>query len=149
MIHVATIVGARPQFVKAAAVSRAVATSDTVVETLIHTGQHFDPEMSTTFFRELEMPEPNYWLGVNGGTASEMTGRLLVELDHVLSEVDPHLVLTYGDTNSTLAGSLVAAQRRIPQAHVDGEFRTYAPVILHIKAVVETLQVEKFRHVEP
>jgi UDP-N-acetylglucosamine 2-epimerase len=120
---VCTIVGARPQFIKAAPVLRALSTS--FREVLVHTGQHYDYGMSEVFFEEMGMHEPDFNLGIGGGTHGEQTGKMLVELEKVLSAVRPDYVLVYGDTNSTLAGALAAAQAQIPLAHIEAGLRSY------------------------
>jgi UDP-GlcNAc3NAcA epimerase len=120
---IATIVGARPQFVKAAPVSRAL--SSAFKEVLIHTGQHYDYGMSEVFFFEMEMRPPDFNLGVGGGSHGEQTGRMLIELEKVFSTTMPDCILVYGDTNSTLAGALVAAKAQIPLAHVEAGLRSY------------------------
>ena len=118
-----TIVGARPQFIKAAPVSRALAAS--FDEVLVHTGQHYDYGMSDVFFEEMEMRPPDYHLGIGGGTHGEQTGKMLIEIEKILHSVKPDYVLVYGDTNSTLAGALAAAKARIPLAHVEAGLRSY------------------------
>src|ERR1041384_6662606 len=118
-----TIVGARPQFIKAAPVSRALAAS--FDEVLVHTGQHYDYGMSGVFFEEMEMRPPDYHLGIGGGTHGEQTGKMLIEIEKILHSVKPDYVLVYGDTNSTLAGALAAAKARIPLAHVEAGLRSY------------------------
>lgn len=120
---IASIVGARPQFIKAAPVSRALA--DEFHEVLIHTGQHYDHGMSDVFFEEMEMKKPDFHLGAGGGTHGEQTGRMLVEIEKILDSVKPDCVLVYGDTNSTLAGALAAAKAGIPLAHVEAGLRSY------------------------
>lgn len=120
-----TVVGARPQFVKAAAVSRAFGTSSRLAEVMVHTGQHFDDNMSEIFFRELAIPRPAYNLDIHGGSHGEMTGRMLEALERILISERPHAVLVYGDTNSTLAGALAAAKLNIPLAHVEAGLRSY------------------------
>ncbi|HLO18581.1 MAG TPA: UDP-N-acetylglucosamine 2-epimerase (non-hydrolyzing) [Anaerolineales bacterium] len=120
---ICTIVGARPQFIKAAPVSRALASS--FREVFIHTGQHYDYGMSEVFFEEMEMRPPDFHLGVGGGTHGEQTGRMLIEIEKVLNSVKPDYVLVYGDTNSTLAGALAAAKAQIPLAHVEAGLRSY------------------------
>lgn len=120
---ICTIVGARPQFIKAAPVSRALAAS--FREVLIHTGQHYDYGMSDVFFKEMEMRQPDYNLGAGGGTHAEQTGRMLIEIEKILASVKPDCVLVYGDTNSTLAGALAAAKAQIPLGHVEAGLRSY------------------------
>jgi UDP-N-acetylglucosamine 2-epimerase (non-hydrolysing)/UDP-GlcNAc3NAcA epimerase len=122
-MRVLTVVGNRPQFIKAAAVSRPL--RELHDEVLVHTGQHFDDALSAVFFRELGVPDPDRWLGIAGGTNASQTSRMLAALEPVLPEVDPDVVLVYGDTNSTLAGALCAAQARVPVAHVEAGMRSF------------------------
>jgi UDP-GlcNAc3NAcA epimerase len=122
---VLTVVGARPQLVKAAAVSRALAAAPGLTERIVHTGQHFDAGMSDVFFAELDIPEPAHNLGIHGGGHGEMTGRMLVALEAVMKAERPDCVLVYGDTNSTLAGALAAAKLNIPVAHVEAGMRSF------------------------
>ncbi len=123
--RIVTIVGARPQFIKAAALSRALRVEPGLSEDLIHTGQHFDDNMSAVFFRELGIPAPRFNLNIHGGQHGQMTGRMLEAIEHVLVDVAPDLVLVYGDTNSTLAGALAAAKLHIPVAHVEAGLRSF------------------------
>src|SRR5258708_6862765 len=113
-LRLVTIVGARPQFIKAAAVSRAIAERPGLVEAMVHTGQHFDADMSDVFFAELGIPAPARHLGIHGGGHGEMTGRMLAALEPALLELRPDAVVVYGDTNSTLAGPLAAAKLHFP-----------------------------------
>ena len=123
MKRVLTVIGNRPQFIKAAAVSgplRAVAG-----EVLVHTGQHYDEALSQVFFDELELPRPEHHLELGGGSNTEQTARMLAALGPLIAVEDPGLVLVYGDTNSTLAGALAAAQAGVPVAHVEAGMRSY------------------------
>ncbi|MBX9795993.1 non-hydrolyzing UDP-N-acetylglucosamine 2-epimerase [Sphingomonas sp.] len=122
---IVTIVGARPQFIKAGAVSRAIAQDGGLDEVLVHTGQHFDDAMSDIFFRELELPHPKHNLGIAGQTHGAMTGRMMEAIEKVLIEETPDLCLVYGDTNSTIAGSLAAAKLHIPVGHVEAGLRSF------------------------
>jgi UDP-GlcNAc3NAcA epimerase len=122
-MRVVTVIGNRPQFVKAAAVSRLL--RERHEELLVHTGQHHDDELSTVFVRELGVPRPEVELGIHGGTNSEQTARMLAALGPLLAEQRADRVLVYGDTNSTLAGALAGAQARIPVAHVEAGMRSF------------------------
>jgi UDP-N-acetylglucosamine 2-epimerase len=122
-LRVVTVIGNRPQFVKAAAVSRLLRAEHE--ELLVHTGQHHDDELSTVFVDELGVPRPEHELGIHGGTNTEQTARMLAVLGPLLHEQRPDVVLVYGDTNSTLAGGLAAAQAGIPVAHVEAGMRSF------------------------
>ena len=122
-MRVLTVVGNRPQFIKAAAVSGPLRSEHS--EVLIHTGQHFDDELSSVFFTELGLPAPDRELGVSRGSNTSQTARMLTALEPVVAEVDPDVVLVYGDTNSTLAGALAGAQARVPVAHVEAGMRSF------------------------
>lgn len=124
-MNIITIVGARPQFVKAAVVSREISTHDDIHETIIHTGQHFDPNMSDLFFEEMRIPAPGYNLNINSLSHGAMTGKMLEEIEKVLLDKKPDWVLVYGDTNSTLAGALAAKKLHIRVAHVEAGLRSF------------------------
>ncbi len=125
MRKILTVVGARPQFIKASAVSRALASAGGLEEWLVHTGQHADADMSSVFFQELELPAPADHLGISGGGHGQMTGRMLERLEAVMERERPAAVLVYGDTNSTLAGALAAAKLEIPVVHVEAGLRSF------------------------
>jgi UDP-N-acetylglucosamine 2-epimerase len=122
-LRVLTVIGNRPQFVKAAAVSRLLRAAHR--ELLVHTGQHHDDELSTIFVSELGVPRPERELGIHGGTNTEQTARMLAALGPLVASEAPDLILVYGDTNSTLAGGLVGAQARVPVAHVEAGMRSF------------------------
>jgi len=145
-MKILTIIGARPQFIKASVVSRAITEHNnkikdspstinqqpttavnrlTINEIILHTGQHFDANMSDIFFNQLGIPRPDIQLDINGGNHGEMTGRMLTEIEQALLEHKPDRVLVYGDTNSTLAGALAAAKLHIPVAHVEAGLRSF------------------------
>jgi UDP-GlcNAc3NAcA epimerase len=125
MKRLITIVGARPQFIKAAPVSAALLASGAICERILHTGQHFDDDMSEVFFRELAIPHPAWNLGIGGGLHGAMTGAQMAAVEQVLLVEKPDAVLVYGDTNSTLAGALAAAKLHIPVAHVEAGLRSF------------------------
>ena len=125
MKKILTVIGARPQFIKAATFSRAVAASDRFEECIVHTGQHFDANMSDIFFEEMGIGKPAYHLEISGGSHGQMTGRMLAGLEEVMMQETPDAVLVYGDTNSTLAGALAAAKLLIPVVHVEAGLRSF------------------------
>jgi UDP-GlcNAc3NAcA epimerase len=124
-----TVVGARPQFIKAAVVSRVLRSRPGITEMLVHTGQHYDHGMSDVFFRELAIPKPDVNLGVGSDSQGVQTARMLEGLERLMIEGCPDWVIVYGDTNSTLAGSLAAAKLRIPVAHVEAGLRSFNRVM--------------------
>lgn len=125
MKKVLTVVGARPQFVKAAVLSRSLSVRSDMREVLVHTGQHYDPSLSEAFFQELDMRSPDYNLGIAGGGHGDMTGRMMTALEPIVVTERPDLVIVYGDTNSTLAAVLVASKLYIPVAHVEAGLRSF------------------------
>jgi len=133
MIKIVTIVGARPQFIKAAVVSRAIARhnkqsskkSSPIREVIVHTGQHFDRNMSEVFFEEMQIPRPDYHLDIHSLSHGAMTGQMLEKIENVLLEEQPDFVMVFGDTNTTLAGALAAAKLHMPVAHIEAGLRSY------------------------
>jgi UDP-GlcNAc3NAcA epimerase len=124
-VKVATVVGARPQFVKAAILLKAFRTTQQIENVLVHTGQHYDADMSRVFFEELEIPAPQHHLHVGSGSHGRQTGRMLEDLEHVFQLENPDWVLVLGDTNSTIAGALAAVKLHMPVAHVEAGLRSF------------------------
>lgn len=125
MKKIFTVVGARPQFIKASVVSRSIAKTEGITEILVHTGQHYDSNMSDVFFEELDIPKPHYHLGIGGGTHGQNTGRMIEKLEGLMLAEKPDWVLVFGDTDSTLAGAMAASKLHIPVAHVEAGLRSF------------------------
>lgn len=125
MQRILTVIGARPQFIKASVVSKAIQQAQGLLEIMLHTGQHFDANMSEIFFDQLGIPRPDIQLDIHGGTHGAMTGRMLAEIEQAILQHKPDRVLVYGDTNSTLAGALAAAKLHVPVAHVEAGLRSF------------------------
>jgi len=124
-MKIVTIIGARPQFIKASMISKELATHQTIQEIIIHTGQHFDDNMSQVFFEDMYHNQPRYYLGINKLNHGSMTGRMLEKIEQTLLDEQPELILVFGDTNSTLAGALAAAKIQISVAHIEAGLRSF------------------------
>jgi UDP-GlcNAc3NAcA epimerase len=125
MMKILSVLGARPQFIKAGSVSREIAKQQAIKEIIVHTGQHYDANMSAIFFEELQIPKPNYFLGIGGKSHGAMTGQRIEKIEEVALMDNPEWILVYGDTNSTLAGAIVASKLHIKLAHVEAGLRSF------------------------
>lgn len=128
-MKIVTILGARPQFVKAAVVSRVFKKSEAITEVIVHTGQHYDKDMSDVFFEEMDIPKPNYFLGINGISHGAMTGQMIEKIEEILFIEKPDFVLVYGDTNSTLAGAIACKKLNIKLIHIEAGLRSFNNVM--------------------
>lgn len=124
-MKITTVIGARPQFIKASSLSREISKHDNIEEIIIHTGQHYDANMSDVFFTELEIPKPKYNLGIGGGSHGQNTGRMIEGIEKILIEENPNYLLVYGDTDSTLAGALAGSKIHIPVIHIEAGLRSF------------------------
>ena len=124
-MKILTILGARPQFIKASLVSREIAKHSEIQEVIVHTGQHYDANMSDIFFEEMQIPKPDYFLGIGGKSHGAMTGQMIEKIEEVAIKEKPDWILVYGDTNSTLAGAIVASKLHIKLAHVEAGLRSF------------------------
>jgi UDP-GlcNAc3NAcA epimerase len=128
-LKIVTILGARPQFIKAGSVSREISRQSksgaNIKEVIVHTGQHYDANMSDVFFDEMQIPKPDYFLGIGGKTHGAMTGQMIEKIEEILATEHPDWVMVYGDTNSTLAGAIAAAKLHIKIAHVEAGLRSF------------------------
>ena len=128
-MKIVTILGARPQFIKASSVSREILRQSDkgidIEEIIVHTGQHYDSNMSAVFFDELQIPKPNYFLGIGGNSHGAMTGQMIEKIEKILVKERPDWVMVYGDTNSTLAGAIAASKLHIKIAHIESGLRSF------------------------
>ncbi len=124
-MKILTILGARPQFIKAGSVSREIAKHSEITEIIVHTGQHYDANMSDIFFTEMQIPKPNYFLGIGGKSHGAMTGQMIEKIEEVATFEKPDWIMVYGDTNSTLAGAIVASKLHIRLAHIEAGLRSF------------------------
>ena len=124
-MKIVTILGARPQFIKAGSVSREIAKHSEIEEVIVHTGQHYDTNMSDVFFEEMKIPKPHYFLGIGGKSHGAMTGQMIEKIEAVLVDEEPDWVLVYGDTNSTIAGAMAASKLHIKVAHIEAGLRSF------------------------
>lgn len=124
-MKILTILGARPQFIKAGSVSREIAKHKEIKELIVHTGQHYDANMSDIFFDEMQIPKPDYFLGIGGKSHGAMTGQMIEKIEEVALKEKPDWIMVYGDTNSTLAGAIVASKLHIKLAHIEAGLRSF------------------------
>jgi UDP-GlcNAc3NAcA epimerase len=124
-MKILTILGARPQFIKAGSVSREIAKHKEIEEVIVHTGQHYDANMSDIFFQEMQIPKPDYFLGIGGKSHGAMTGQMIEKIEEVCLKEKPDWIMVYGDTNSTLAGAIVASKLHIKLAHIEAGLRSF------------------------
>jgi len=124
-MKILTILGARPQFIKAGSISREISKYDEIEEVIVHTGQHYDVNMSDIFFDEMQIPKPNYFLGIGGKSHGAMTGQMIEKIEEVALKEAPDWIMVYGDTNSTLAGAIVASKLYIKLAHIEAGLRSF------------------------
>ena len=125
MLKILTILGARPQFIKAGSVSRKIAEYGSIKEIIVHTGQHYDANMSDIFFDEMKIPQPDYFLGIGGKSHGAMTGQMIEKIEEIALKEKPDWIMIYGDTNSTLAGAIVASKLHIKLAHIEAGLRSF------------------------
>ncbi len=124
-MKILTILGARPQFIKAGSVSRQISKHQDIEEIIVHTGQHYDANMSDIFFDEMKIPKPNYFLGIGGKSHGAMTGQMIEKIEEVAVQEKPDWIMVYGDTNSTLAGAIVASKLHVKLAHIEAGLRSF------------------------